>query len=524
MLRIRFRFPLGVYHARSDSDEAERLPSPLRVIGALLAAAHERPGAEPETDRMLLQRLCEAPAPLVIAPDSVAVGEPADDGQAVRLRGASRWAPRNYLTGPVSPRNLGRDRAEVSKAGVAIGDRPLVAEWPDLELNDEELERLSILTSEITFLGTTHSPVIADVQTTPDPERDSGEGQETWVPCASDRVSMNVALRVPDTNTIASFDRRQQARRSRKGRVEKAGMVPEIAIGSLVPYTSARRLHAVAEALDPRWWGEMILLEIDRREMDGRQTELLPKAPASYLLARALRVMLLGAFEEVGAASEAPSILCGHGSDPHCAIVPLPHVWGEHADGCIRGVALIPPHEAREPDVRAQIDRLALGLRRCVGAEPGVPARYVKMPAAGRIWLKLPDARAAGSVSHREARYLGPSQRWVTITPIVHSRWRKGGVNALLDQISADCAHVGLPAPVEIEVLRSPGRRGGADKVVPPPASHESWRGLLQGPMSHMRITFPKPVRGPVLIGRARHFGLGLCVPDGSADEAGSRS
>lgn len=520
MLRIRARFPLGVYYARSASNEAERLFNPLRLIGALLAAAHERPGAEPEPDRALLQRICEAPAPLVIAPDSVAVGEPAEEDQAVRLRGASRWAPRNYLTGPISPRNLGRDRAEVSKAGVAIGDRDVVVEWPDLQLDDEELERLRILTSEITFLGTTHSPAIVDVQVAPDTELGNGEGRETWVPGAHDRVSMNVALRVPDANAISGFDRRQQARRSRKDRVEKAGMVPEMAIGTLMPYTAARRLRTAAESLDPRWWGEMMILEIDRRETDGRQTELLPKAPASYLLARALRVTLLGAFEESGTASEAPPILRGRGSDPHCAIVPLPHVWGEHADGCIRGVALIAPHAAREPDVQAQIGRLALGLRRCAGAERGVPARYVKMPGAGRIWLKLPDARSFRLTSLREALYLGPSQRWVTITPIVHSRWRKGGVDALLDQVSADCAHVGLPAPVEIEVLRGPGRRGGADRVVPPPVSHESWRGLLQGPMSHMRITFPRPVLGPVLIGRARHFGLGLCVPENHAEEA----
>lgn len=522
MLRIRVRFPLGAYHARSASNEAEWPPSPLRLIGALLAAAHERPGAEPEADRGLLQRLCEAPAPLVIAPDSVAVGEPAEDGQAVRLRGASRWAPRNYFSGPVSPRNLGGERAEGSKVGVAIGERHVMVEWPDLQLDEEELERLSILASEITFLGTTRSPAVVDLQTVPQSEQDDGQGQETWVPSAGERVGMDVALRVPDANAIAAFDRRQQARRSRKDAVEKLGMVPEIAIGALMPYTSARRLRAAAEPFDPRWWGQMIVLEIDRREIEGRRTELLPKAPGSYLLARALRVALLGSFEEAGAAGEAPPILRGHGSDPHCAIVPLPHVWGEHADGCIRGVALIPPHAAREPDVHAQIASLTLGLRRCAGSEPGIPARHVKVPGAGRIWMKLPDAGAARFVSHYEPLYLGPSRRWVTITPIVHSRWRKGGADALLDQVSADCEHVGLRAPVEVEVLRSPARRGGADRVLAPPAMPESWRGLLQGPRSHLRITFPEPVLGPVLIGRARHFGLGLCVPDDRAEKAGT--
>ena len=40
-----------------------------------------------------------------------------------------------------------------------------------------------------------------------------------------------------------------------------------------------------------------------------------------------------------------------------------------------------------------------------------------------------------------------------------------------------------------------------------------------EAPAPHLRLTFSQPVCGPVLIGRARHFGLGLCIPDpGTAD------
>jgi CRISPR-associated protein Csb2 len=510
VLRITIRFPLGVYHARSTSDEAEWPPSPLRLIGALLAAAHGRPGADPAADRVLLQRLCEAPAPLVVAPESVAVGEPAEAGEAVRMRGATRWAPRNYITGPLSPRNIGRDRAPVSKVGVAIGDRPVAVVWPGLELDDEEMERLAVLASDVTFLGTTRSPAILDVEAGTDDAPAEGPAVDTWTPAAgADCADFDTAVRVPDALTITAFDRRHDARRSSGARVQKAGMVPEIAIGTPVPYISPERQRSAVPPFDPRWWGDMIVLEIDREH-----SETMPKAPAAYLLARAVRVALLGAFGEAGTSSEAPAILRGRDADPHCAIVPLPSVWGEHADGLIRGVALLLPHEAREPDVYAQLQRVELGLRRCLGTESGMTPRYVSIPGAGRIRLKLPDARSARLLSLREALYRGPARTWVSITPIVHSRWRKGGVDALLRQVSADCTHVGLPAPAEIEILRGAGRRGGADRVVPTAATPESWRGLLQGPASHLRITFPQPVHGPVLIGRARHFGLGLCVPD----------
>ena len=193
--------------------------------------------------------------------------------------------------------------------------------------------------------------------------------------------------------------------------------------------------------------------------------------------------------------------------------MPLPSVGGPHPDGLLRGVAVLFPHEARLPDVHDQRVHVEHGLKALIGADPATPSRHVAIPGAGRIWLKLPDARAAQLVSLREGSYRVPAKVWTTVTPIVHSRWRKGGVETALAQLTADCAHVGLPAPEAVELLRMAGRRGGADRVLAPAQVPEAWRGPLNGPTSHMRITFSQPVCGPVLIGRARHFGLGLCVP-----------
>ncbi|HSZ04511.1 MAG TPA: type I-U CRISPR-associated protein Csb2 [Solirubrobacteraceae bacterium] len=523
MLRIGIRFPLGVYNARSATDAAEWPPSPLRLVGALLAAAHGRHGADTAADCALLQRLCEAPAPHVLAPDSVAVGEPVEADEVVRLRGATRWAPRNYVSGPLSPRNVGRDRAPVSKAGVAIGDRPVAVVWPHLELDDEDLRRLAVLASDVTCVGTTRSPAILEVDGAHEQECD-GQSLAVWTPAAvADRVEADAAIRVPDAQTIVAFDRRHDARRGNGARVQRAGMVPEIAIGTSVPYVSPRRLRSSgASPFDPRWWGEMIVLEIDRE-----RSEVAPRAAAAYLLARAFRVALLGAFGEVGTAEEAPPILRARDADPHCAIVPLPSVWGQNPDGRIRGVALLLPNEARAPDVYAQLPRVELGLRRLVERKEDGEARHISIPGAGRIWLKLPDAHSARLMSLREASYRGrggSSSAWVSVTPIVHSRWRKRGVDALLRQVSADCAHVGLSAPTEIQLLRAAGRRGGADKAIPAAQIPAKWRGLLNGPTSHLRMTFSQPVCGPVLIGRARHFGLGLCIPDTASADSGSQA
>lgn len=510
MIRITVRFPLGVYHARSatsSTDEAEWPPSPLRLLGALLAAAHGGRTDELTDDRALLQRICDAAPPIVIAPDCVQVGEQTEAGEAARLRGATRWAPRNYVTGPISPRDLGRSRAPVSKAGVAVGDRPVGFIWSDLSLDTAELSRLQRLAAEVTYVGTSRSPALVQVDV---PADDSHE-ETAWIPASVDAAvrTATVSVRVPDALTIATFDRREDARRSATDRIQGAGMVPGIAIGREMPYLYEPSSGAIQGELDPHWWGDVIVLAIDQA-----RSQLVPKAAAAYLVARAFRVALLGAYGKPGTEKEAPPILRARGAEPHCAIVPLPAVWGRGNDGRILGIALVLPHELRMPDVAQQRARVEAGLSALVSDDAGQPQRDLRIPGAGRLWLTELDRTTVRQTTLRPESYCAPAQRWVSVTPIVHSHWRKRGADALLRQAAADCAHVGLPEPDVVEIIRGPGRRGGASQITDARHLPEAWRSLVDGPADHLRVTFPRLVRGPVLLGRARHFGLGLCVPD----------
>lgn len=507
MVRITLRFPLGVYHARSatsSTDEAEWPPSPLRLVGALLAAAHGGASKGADEDRDLLQRLCDAPPPVVVAPKSVPAGQRATEDEVTRLRGATRWAPRNYVTGPISPRDLGRARAPVSKAGVALGDRSVAFVWPELELSPQEVVRLEHLATEVTFVGTSRSPTLVEVDT-PD-EEDSDE--TAWLPVdrgAAPR-SGTVSVRVPDDSTIATFDRREDARRSSSDQVENAGMVPGIPIGREVPYTYGP--GAEDSVFDPEWWGEMVVLPIDQ----GR-SEVMPKAAATYLLTRAFRVALLGAYDEPDSPGEAPPILRARGAEPHCAVIPLPAVWGPNGDGRVLGVAVVLPHRHRVPDVDEQRRRVEDGLTALLADAGGKPQRYLKIPGAGRVWLTQLDSSSIRLTTLRPEPYSAASRVWTSVTPIVHSHWRKRGADALLRQVTTDCAHVGLPEPEVIEIMRGPGRDGGASRLVEARHLPRAWRSLIDGPADHLRITFDRPVRGPVLLGKARHFGVGLCVP-----------
>lgn len=502
MVGITVEFPLGVYHAQSAAQSrAEWPPSPLRLVGALLAAAHvRREGEEIAADRELIQMLCDAPAPQIFAP-RLAGGGSAEDkpgGLATEIRGPTRWVPRNYF----NTAKGGRQQAEASKVGVAMGDRSVRFVWPELELSPEGRDRLGRLAEDVAFLGTSRSPVVAYVS---DTERDEGSG--AWIPRTHGLVRSRV-VRVPNASTIAAFDRRHDARRSDSGKPEKAGIVPGIAIGDEILYSLNEDLNAVVSVFDPRHWGDALVLAIDDDRSDAR-----PKTAASYLLARAARRTILGAFGPEGSQDEAPPILRGRGAEPHCAIVPLADIWHPKATGNILGLAIVLPSASRYPSIATQLERLEQGVARTLGDQEAGKARFLAVPQVGRVFLRSPDPSEAYKRTLDWSRYVEPSRTWRSATPVIHSRWRKDRPTGLLDQVAADCAHVGLPAPKHVSILRGAGFPAAAARTITGERVPKDWRKLLGGPSSHLEIEFEQPVAGPVLLGRARHFGLGLMVP-----------
>lgn len=517
MVCVRLEFPLGMYHALSDrGDRAEWAPSPVRLIGALLAAAAEVPSEDTEADRAVLQLLCDAPPPLIYAPPAVpfqaqmeTVG-PAPTAVA-ELRGASRWAPRNPAPSELKkdlPGTKTTNVAEVNKGGVAIGEIPVLMAWPDLDLGAPGRERLRRLLADVAWLGTSRSPVIC--QLVDEPEREEVPAQVVrWAPLAWDELLADAKVRVPRSDLIREFDLAFEARRAKKDRVESAGLIPRPSV-ELWPYEISDPSRS-AGAFDPRHWGRFAVVELDR------ESEMLPRASGAYLVARALRAALMDAFAERGEAGEAPALLHGHGDHPHLALVPLPFAGRRHGDGRILGFALLYPHPERAGGAEGEARQVEAALRRFLSDADG-DRRAIEVPGAGSFLLRPVEAARSQTLS--KLRYVGPSRRWTTVTPVVHSRWRKGDDEAALAaQVEADCAHVGLPAPVHIERLRTSALRGGGNRVIPEPAKlRPEWRGSMQGPRSHLVLEFDREVVGPIVLGKARHFGLGLCVPAGEPE------
>ncbi|HVY76889.1 MAG TPA: type I-U CRISPR-associated protein Csb2 [Solirubrobacterales bacterium] len=523
MVCIQLRFPLGVYHALTDRARSgpapEWAPSPVRLVGALLAAAHEVPSDDLERDRAVLQRLCEAGPPIVHAPLPVAVGEqPQHDltesgnGEAAPahvavLRGASRWAPRNPSLAEMkgaSPRRVGRSRTEVDKGGVATGDRPVAFAWPDLTLDEDELGRLRRMASDVAWVGTSRSPAIV----TAGDRVDLGEHSAStpvWTPLPWDTVLAHAQLRTPSVDQIARFDRSFEARKARKDRVEPSGLLRPTVSRGLWPYAVGH--PGASTARDPQHWGRMAFVALDRKA-----SEMTPRAPSAYLIARAFRAALMDAFDERGEGNDAPPLLHGHGDVPHMAICPLPNVGNQSADGTIKGFALVFPHADRLPSVAGESQAIEGAL---VSFFPESEHRQrIEVPGAGSISIR-PVSAHDRLLALSPTRYTHPSRTWATVTPVIHSRWAKGrDVEALAAQVAADCAHVDLPEPEQIEFLRAPAIIAGAQRLVPDAkALREEWRASIQGPRSHLQLVFGEEIAGPLLLGRARHFGVGLMLP-----------
>lgn len=512
MVCVQVEFPLGTYHALTERGEGpEWAPSPVRLIGALLAAAEEVPSEDTAADRAVLQRLCEAPPPTLYAPPSAPAAdqvksEAGDHLERVaELRGASRWAPRNPGFSEMRREVPGAKTvnvAEVNKGGVAIGEIPVLVAWLDLELGAPERRRLTRLLADVAWLGTSRSPALC--QLIDHPETTFAPPSVRWTPLRWGELSAtSVGVRVPERRLIQAFDRAFEARRARRDKVESAGLMPQLRVDPW-PYELASTTREGA-VLDPQHWGGFSIVELDP------ESEMIPRASGVYLAARTFRAALMGCFAERDEAGDAPAALHGHDDRPHLAVVPLPFAGFRHGDGRVLGFALLYPHPERAPEVENAERSIDAALTHFF--PNATVRRAIRVPGAGSFMVRPVAGVPLQTLA--KTRYVGPSRHWTTVTPVVHSRWRKGeDETGLAVQVCADCAHVGLPAPIRIERLRSSSLRGGGNDVVPRPEKlRPEWRRSLQGPRSHLHLEFEREVLGPIVLGRARHFGLGLCLP-----------
>jgi CRISPR-associated protein Csb2 len=236
-------------------------------------------------------------------------------------------------------------------------------------------------------------------------------------------------------------------------------------------------------------------------------------------IARALRAALL---EANGSDDALPSVLSGHEANggpsgrPHVAFVACPFVGHPHADGSVQGCAIVLPRKVEDVD-RQKLLRLIAGWEKRTARDGLVELAGEGLPA-----VRLARVQASEKSALSPSRWCRPSTRFITATPIALDRHpgnlrsnsaraaHKASVEAQRAVADA-CERVGLPRPVSVEVSLAPMLPGAQPvRVFRPwpgrPGRHARAR-------VHADIRFDRAVRGPVLLGAGRYFGLGLCLP-----------
>lgn len=235
----------------------------------------------------------------------------------------------------------------------------------------------------------------------------------------------------------------------------------------------------------------------------GRRVSL----PTTLKLTEALRGALLAACKE-----PIPEWLSGHTTEgeptrkPHVALLPLPFVGGEHADGRLMGVAMALPHDIDA----AEVDRFLFPL---LWDENG-QTRTIKL--FDGQWFECEAAietRESPPFNLRTETWTSPSRRWATVTPLVLDRHFDGKDKweQAAESVKNGCSRIGLPRPAEV-LLHPVSLFEGV------PRSNEfPWitRKKDGGRMHHVHavIVFNENIVGPVIVGAGRFRGYGFCRP-----------
>lgn len=237
-------------------------------------------------------------------------------------------------------------------------------------------------------------------------------------------------------------------------------------------------------------------------------------------LSRALRDSLL---EQHGSRT-LPASLSGHQQDgsatdqPHVAFVALPFVGHEHADASVQGCAIVIPRELADSDREALLRLVAAWERdRATDVDGTMELASISLPTIRLRRVELPAKSTL-----RPATWCRPARRFVTATPIaldrnpgnLRSNQQRTAHRASIEAqryVANACERIGLPRPISVEVSLAPLLPGAQ-----PVHAFLPWPdrpGRTARVRVHADILFAEKVRGPVLLGAGRFFGLGLCLP-----------
>jgi CRISPR-associated protein Csb2 len=248
-------------------------------------------------------------------------------------------------------------------------------------------------------------------------------------------------------------------------------------------------------------------------QIRGEVVDLLARRPNERHAMEALVRRVLVGHDE----SETPI------AEPHLAILPVPSVLGPYPDGRVRRVALADFGGGDNPIRRAIVDVAQILLHGRELRDNGRGTGVVLDTEPDNQWLRT---------------LTRSSRTWATVTPLVQTakeltslEWRR------LQEARHSAAHEPAKAAARELHLRERRREliarsvqqaiaGQASRIVSIEfgsggfiaGSHiaTQYRAngyLAETPKLHVRVSFDRPVAGPIAIGRGRHVGFGVLWP-----------
>ena len=317
---------------------------------------------------------------------------------------------------------------------------------------------------------------------------------QLWIPLPTalgqPMLDSDALLRVPVPGSLESLEERFQAFQNRLSQGEKgyARPVQAPALHAAVAYrTSADVPRTAAVAL--RLVGP-----------DDAKTAARFHAADAVVVAGMLRHAAMRLAGSLQAGLDDFAAGYGPQDDLSCRMswVPLPSVGHRHADGLIRrGLWL-----ARASDLQ----KLAQ-IAQAIPAE-GMP--LVDEETGECVALAVPEAPEADPVA---GRFLGHARSWTSVTPMILPGDLGGNDQRVVNKLLRKALKESGIDPGLIEHAEF-SKSGFSRQAVPVSQIRlKQWeaKALI---LYHVRIRFRQAIRGPVVLGRGRHFGVGLFSAD----------
>jgi CRISPR-associated protein Csb2 len=448
--------------------------SPARIFSALVAADGTRK-RQHLTDGTELRLLERARPPRILA-DPLARVLTSNLHQRFVVADQTHIDNKTRATGSVQE-YPGRTNTVVRPGTRMAPESPRVTYvWDDIADNSTILPALAVRAARTGYLGCADSPVRVYVGNT------LPEGDNWWVPSSTGSVILPVPYEGFLQHLDAAFDAFSN------GEAPRRAWVP-----NRYQLYQPPGVQNLSEPQPTAIWARF------DRPVSGRHV---------LRVTETLRRALLELYGRHVASSpeEVPSVLSGHGFATsgyhHAVFLALPDVGHRYARGLLHGAAVVLP-----PGTPADVVE---GVRNCLWQ-----LRVLKCPQVFETGVRLHGGEPRPSAAVPE-RWLGPSRRWVSATPVVHERYQRHGPT--LEEVARWCEHAGvtLARPIFCRALKVPLAEG-APSLSPTEVYRE---GKPRRPYSHLEVVFDQPVSGPVVLGRARQFGLGLMCPFTRGEDA----